>query len=192
MLKKIPYNNSAEILSRYQASDGVLTLGLTQLPPEAAMKCLLESGDLAGYISYVSHALPVREGVCWALACYKFSVSSLNSQEVEVLDLVRQWILEPIERLRQVLMQWAQALGSRCALGWLCLAVVWSGGGSIGEADSPIVLPPAFLHAHALLGAISQLIVNAQDRQQLNVFLINIDELAQAIAMGKWLALEKM
>ena len=40
MLKKIPYNNSAEILSRYQASDGVLTLGLTQLPPEAAMKCL--------------------------------------------------------------------------------------------------------------------------------------------------------
>ena len=169
MLKKIPYNNSAEILSRYQASDGVLTLGLTQLPPEAAMKCLLESGDLAGYISYVSHALPVREGVCWALACYKFSVSSLNSQEVEVLDLVRQWILEPIERLRQVLMQWAQALGSRCALGGLCLAV-----------------------AHALLGAISQLIVNAQDRQQLNVFLINIDELAQAIAMGKWLALEKM
>ena len=192
MLKKIPYNNSVEILSRYQASDNVLALDLRQLPPEAAMKSLLESGDISGYILYVSHALPVREGVCWALACYKFSVLSLNRQEVEVLDLVRQWILEPIEKLRQVLMQWAEALGSQCALGWLCLAAVWSGGGSIAEADSPIVLSPAFLHAHALLGAISQLIVNAQDRLRLNDFLISIDRLAQEIAMGQWPALENM
>ena len=38
---------------------------------------------------------------------------------------------------------------------WLSAAVAWNGSGGIGAAEGPVVLPPAWLHAKALLGAIA-------------------------------------
>ena len=53
------------------------------------------------------------------------------------------------------LQDWVHDFDALSALYWLSAAVAWNGSGGIGAPEGPVVLPPAWLHAKALLGTIA-------------------------------------
>ena len=98
------------------------------------------------------HALPPREGICWVLAVTNDLNPNLRGG---VTDLVSAWVREPQEGTRQKLMKHMETMKSDTPLYWLSAAVAWNGSGGIGAPEGPVVLPPAWLHAKALLGTIA-------------------------------------
>lgn len=152
MLRKIPFETSAEILTRFDLSEESLAVVTPDMAPTAVIETLDKASALPDLVNFIGHALPPREGICWALAV----TSDLNPNfRGDVTDLVTAWVREPQEGIRQKLIKNMDAMESDTPLYWLSAAVAWNGSGGIGAAEGPVVLPPAWLHAKALLGTIA-------------------------------------
>jgi hypothetical protein len=152
MLRKIPFETSAEILSRFDLSEEVAAVVTPDMAPAAVIEALDKASALTDLVNFIGHALPPREGICWALAV----TSDLNPNlRGDVTNLVSEWVREPQEGTRQKLMKRMDEMNSDTPLYWLSAAVAWNGSGGIGAAEGPVVLPPAWLHAKALLGTIA-------------------------------------
>lgn len=163
MLRKIPFDTSRPVLERFALSKEAEEVVPPEMPPELALQILHEKAFFVDLIHYFAHGMPPREGVCWALAVQQDLLREGSEKEQSVREQVGQWVRDPQEGTRLVLMQAAQGRGHEDPLGWLCNAVVWNGSGSIGPIDGPVVLPPAGLHASGLLGAISLLAGDTED-----------------------------
>ena len=152
MLRKIPFETSEEIFNRFDLSEESAAVVAPDMAPYAVIEALDKASALPDLVNFISHALPPREGICWALAV----TSDLNPNlRGGVTDLVSAWVREPQEGTRQKLMKRMDGMKSDSPLYWLSAAVAWNGSGGIGAAEGPVVLPPAWLHAKALLGTIA-------------------------------------
>jgi len=153
MLKKIPYDTAAPILSRFTLSGDVPVEALATKTPIEAIEALRAAGALVDLVQFVAHALPAREGVAWALACQVDVLSPRTEMQQEIAA----WVRDPQEVRRLALLSRLDEIGTDTPEGWLCAAVAWCGAGSIVAPPNPPVFPPEFLHAKALLGAVALL-----------------------------------
>ena len=185
MLRKIPFETCAEILTRFDLSEAGAEAVQGTMSPEQAIDALVAAAELPDLVNFLGHALPPREGICWALAVTMDLSPALAG---EVTDLVRSWVREPQEATRHRLMQDMEKLTSDSVLYWLCAAVAWNGSGGIGAADGPVVLPPPWLHSKALLGAIA--IQMGRDQTALTCALKAVHSRGSEVASGGWPALE--
>ena len=120
MLRKIPFETSTEILNRFDLSEESAALVTPDMAPSTVIEALDKAGALPDLVNFIGHALPPREGICWALAV----TSDLNPNlRGGVTDLVGAWVREPQEGTRQKLMKHMDAMKSDTPLYWLSAAV---------------------------------------------------------------------
>jgi hypothetical protein len=186
-MKKIPYADCAAILARFELSEEAVELLDPAAPPEAALEILHQAGLVLDVINFFAHALPPREGICWALSMLTGRVAA-SSDAVSARREARNWVNEPNEQLRRRCGALGDALGTGGPDGWLCNAVFWNGSGSIVTPDLPVVLPQPFLHAKAVFGTIG-LMVPTDDDQRAE-FTDHVYRTGLAVAQGGWPCLD--
>ncbi|UJF17197.1 hypothetical protein L0B53_04580 [Vibrio sp. SS-MA-C1-2] len=154
-MKKMPYKNSVSICSRFEFSEDAAMVVDVESLPEAVMKKLFESQQYIDLMHFIAHALPMRESIWFAAKALKLRENDWSQQEVNTLNQVMQWIMEPNETLRRQIESQILVYAETSAAKWLGQAVVWSGTGSIAPIDSPMVMPADFLYAKAVAGAVN-------------------------------------
>lgn len=187
-MKKIPYLQAQEILERFELGPEAQSLIEPTATPLDVMNELAKHLHLADYVNFVAHALPPREGICWALAIQEEMSLADVPDAKGIRGQVRTWVQKPTEALRRSLMELGEKLGTDGPTGWLCFAVAWNGSGSIADASGPVVLPPSYLHAKALLGAIA--LAPAETTKDIRQLLDLAHRNALAVAEGVWPGME--
>ncbi|MGJ8603693.1 MAG: DUF6931 family protein [Marivita sp.] len=157
MLRKIPYETSAPVFERFALTEDAALLVTADMTPEQVLATLVKMGFFVDLVLFLAHGMPPREGVCWALAVQEDILVEMPPEDQEVHRKIADWVRDPQESTRILLMQAGEGRDNKDPVGWLCKAVAWNGSGSIGPVDGPVVLPPAGLYASGLLGAISLL-----------------------------------
>lgn len=186
-MKKIPFETCADILSRFELSEAGAAVALPEMTPADAVSALSTPETIFDLINFFAHALPPREGLCWALTLLA-DAPKTSPDAVSARNTVRVWIDEPTERTRRRCGDLADAIGTEDPFGWLCNAVFWNGSGSIVTPDLPVVLPQPYLHAKALLGAVGLLAPLDDDERA--AFVQRVREAGLAVAGGAWPCLE--
>lgn len=184
MLRKIPFENSGTILERFDLSAEARDLVSNEMAPETVLQVLHKAGLFVDVLHFFGHALPPREGICWALSVITELCPIMDRNNVQVLEKVASWVRDPQEAARIELQQEAEKRNNEDPLAWLCNAVAWNGSGSIGPVGGPVVLPPAGLHASALLGAIS--LLAGENAESLEATKEASFRLGMSVAQGAW------
>lgn len=186
-MKKIPFETCGDILSRFELSEEGAAIITPEMTPADGVSALSTSETIFDLINFFAHALPPREGLCWALSLLA-SVPRTSPDTISAQNAVRAWIDEPTERARRRCGDLAEAIGTEDPFGWLCNAVFWNGSGSIVTPDLPVVLPQPYLHAKALLGAAG--LLTPLDDDERAAFVQRVRETGLAVAGGAWPCLE--
>lgn len=153
-MKKIPNQKISSIIKRYQLSDNAKQLLSSNMSPVEAIDTLRNAKLYPDSVQFIAHALPMVEAIYWATECLAIRKETWNEQQLQTINIVRQWLKQPNETLRIRANQLAERLGLEMAPAWTAKAIYWSGTGSIVDADLPEVLPPAFLYGQAVSSAI--------------------------------------
>lgn len=180
MLKKIPFPNCGEVLSRFELSEEAAEFINPEMPVEEGLLALARGETFIDLIGFVSHALPAREAICWAAAVG----DEMNGIDASILKQVRAWVSEPQESRRLACRALAKKIGTDTASGWLCMAVDWNGSGSIAAPEDPQVAPPPFLYAKALIGAVG--LLAPLDEAKREAYFKLMHEKALAVSGGAW------
>jgi len=154
MYKKIPYPTSQAIW-QHCPSDIAKQLELIELPVEEAIEQLQQQEQYIELVTFLCHALPMRETLLLACRALNLRRSDWQAEELKVIDRTLHWLKEPDEAGRRLAERQVSELGLSCACGWLAQAVFWCGQGSISPIGQPEVMPPALLYAKAAAGAIN-------------------------------------
>ena len=153
--RKLPYKKAADITSRYDVRPECQPLLEDQPDVHQYIQRLQEQNLQGDLITFLCYGLPVREAFSWALNCLEHTDNnSWDQNEQEALAITRAWLHKPDDINRRQADKTAQKCGHKNGPGWLAQAVFWSGG-SMTPAGVAVVLPPAYLYAQALSGAIN-------------------------------------
>ena len=108
----------------------------------------------------LARALPRQYAIIWAERCFASSpTDSYSAGERNCLEIVRQWLKNPSDSMRQAAMDAAETLEFKTACAWLGAAVGFSGG-SMAPPDAPEVMPPEHMTAVAIAAALTLLSVS--------------------------------
>lgn len=153
IFNKIPYITAQEILKLYDANEIVHTLVNEHTTPHELIDMALNREYFPDAVTFLSHALPVRESVWWATMC-AITRSDWCTAEENAISAARAWVYTPDETARRYAEKTAKEARLRSGAGWAAQAVFWSSG-SMTAPEDPSVLPPPFLYAHAVAGSIN-------------------------------------
>jgi len=183
MLKKIPYSELRPILQRFELShDAAAVISGDMLPTQAVE--LLQIKELyTDLVNFYSHALPMREAIWWACLVLDIRSDVWSVEERQAIADSKSWVQEPNEARRRLAEQQVESLGHQCAPGWLAQAVFWNGNGSLSEPGQPVVLPPEYLYAKAVAGAINIAAV-IPEWQQHEAYYQKVSDIALSLARG--------
>jgi hypothetical protein len=145
---------------------------------EAALGLLVDGTDGPGFVGrlvterhfsdavrLLSHALPSRPAVWWAMYCARRAHGDTPPAKVEAaLEATKQWIAEPNEKNQREAMRWAREVDFRTPAGCAALAAFFSGD-SIGPPDRDPVPPEPYTAAKVISGCISLAAVFAEPQQ---------------------------
>ncbi len=155
-LVKIGARQASDILSRFELSEDAAEFAdKGQLPPLEFIKQLVQKNLFFDAVKFLAHALPKREAIWWAcLAVKKALPESAAAPQLAALNAAEQWAFGPSEEKRLLAKAWSEKTGQKSAASWAATAAFWSGG-SIAKPGEPDMMPPPYLYAHAVAGAIS-------------------------------------
>lgn len=155
-LAKIPARQASEILSRFELTDDAVEFAeKAQLPPLEFIKQLVQKNLFLDAVKFLAHALPKREAIWWAcLAVKKTLPESAPAPQLAALNAAEQWAIAPSEDKRLLARAWSEKTGQKSAASWAATAAFWSGG-TLSKPGEPDMMPPPYLYAHAVSGAIS-------------------------------------
>lgn len=183
MLKKIPYSDIRSILSRFELSNDAATVISADMQPMQAIELLQSESLYTDLVNFYSHALPLREAIWWACLVLEIRSDDWTVEERQAIADSKNWVHGPSEAGRRLAEQQVESLGHQCASGWLAQAVFWNGSGSLGEAGQPVVLPPEYLYAKAVAGAINIAAVIPEWQQQ-QIYYRKVSDMALDLARG--------
>lgn len=155
MYKKIPHQDIASILGRYQLSDEARQVLKPELSPAEAVEVLQQAKLASDVVQFLAHALPMMEAIFWASESMNLRLDAWTEQEKHTINAARNWLQKPDETHRVRANQLAERVGLESAPAWVAKAVFFSGTGSIVEPDLPVVMPPPFLYGHSVAAAIT-------------------------------------
>ena len=184
MLRKIPYDTCTPILARFRLSEDTAAVISENMGPGDALKALHKGKHFVDLVLFLGHAMPPREGVCWALSVVKDLCPNMREADGVICAQVADWVRDPQESRRIAIMEEGEKRENEDPIGWLCNAVAWNGSGSIGPIDGPAVLPPEGLYVTGLLGAISLL---AGDKEETLAMALEVAfQHGMTVAQGGW------
>ena len=152
-LKKIPHSKATDILSRYQQDRSLKSKVSLAMTPVDLINLWLSESEWQPVITFLCHALPVKECIWWGYQSLVMSEVDKSEIENTALTSVELWLKEPSEPHRRRAELTAQQAELDNACGLLAQAVFWSGG-SITPLDGPECPAPDYLHSHTVAAAI--------------------------------------
>ncbi len=151
--RKIPYPKAVQILERYEQPADFKSQISTDMTPLELIKQSYKKKQWQELITFLCHALPVSEAIWWGYQCLSNSELDFNPDENNAIARVKQWLDQPSEIHRRLAEVAATQAGLDSSCGLLAQAVFWSGG-NITPVNGPDCPAPAYLHSHAVAGAI--------------------------------------
>lgn len=152
-LRKIPYQHARDIIEFYSPNAQFSQLAADECSPTEVINAAMEQEMFADAVTFLAHAMPVREAVWWA-ACCAATRSDWNEHEANAVRAAKAWVHTPDETSRRHAEQMADLAGLESGAGWAAQSAFWSGG-SMTKPDDPIVPPPPYLYAQAVAGSIN-------------------------------------
>ncbi|UTM57063.1 Twin-arginine translocation pathway signal [Photobacterium sp. CCB-ST2H9] len=165
-LRKIPYQNASDIIGLYSPSDPFSQLAAEGHAPGDLIEAAMTQEMFADAVTFLAHALPVRECIWWA-ACCAATRSDWNEHEANAVRAAKAWVHTPDETSRRYAEQMAELAGLESGAGWAAQSAFWSGGSMTSPKD-PVVPPPPYLYAQAVAGCInlSAVLPDGEDAKQ--------------------------
>ena len=168
-LIKIPYQKAKCILSLYEAGEAIIELMDDQTTPTALLEKAMTQELFSDAVTFLAHALPVRESVWWSVVCTS-SLSHWGENEANAIRAAKAWVYTPDETNRRFAEKMVEKVGLESGAGWTAQAAFWSGGSMLKPEES-VVAPPPYLYAQAVAGSINLTAVlprgdNAKERYQ--------------------------
>lgn len=164
--RKISAGTAAEICARVDLSAEGKAFLLPTLSPQGFLSLLVEAEAVGDAIRFLAFALPIREGVWWAVVVAHGTFAQPTPVEAECLERAAGWVYEPDDARRRACMVSAEAANFDGAAAYAALAAFWSGG-SMAPADMPDALPDPRLGAIGV-GASILLSITSGDPLTLN------------------------
>ncbi|WP_064609368.1 DUF6931 family protein [Photobacterium sp. J15] len=180
-LLKVPYQNAQDILKLYAPNAPFCELAQESTTPQALIEAAMAIELFADAITYLAHALPVREAVWWACCCAA-SRNDWKEDEWNAIRAAKAWVHTPDETSRRFAEQMAEIAGLESGAGWSAQAAFWSGG-SMTKPEEPVVPPPEYLYAQAVAGCINLTAV-LPDGEEAKERYSNFVDIGLNIAMG--------
>lgn len=153
MFKKIPHQHAQQILSLYSPNPDFLALAIQNISPYALIEQAISQQLYSDIITFLAHALPIREAIWWAICCAG-GRDDWNEKESDAIRAAKAWIHAPDENTRRHAGNMAILAGLETGAGWAAQSAFWSGGSMIKPED-PVVPPPPYLYAQAVAGSIN-------------------------------------
>lgn len=180
-LIKIPYQHIREILTKFNPKPELLEIAEEYSSPLAFINQLRHLEHYSDLVIFLAHALPLRESIWWACCCGRLNLNWTEKEQV-ALQMAEMWVRHGDDKYRQLAGNAASESGLETGAGWVAQAAFWSGGSMLDHTQPPVV-PPAFLYAQAVAGAVN-LIAALSDIEANNDIYIKAIDIALDIAKG--------
>ncbi|KDM90329.1 DUF6931 family protein [Photobacterium galatheae] len=152
-LRKIPYQSAKDIVAFYSPTPPFSQLAAENTSPRELIGMAMAQEMFADAVTFLAHALPVRESVWWA-ACCAATRTDWNEDEANAVRAAKAWVHTPDETSRRHAEQMAELAGLESGAGWAAQSAFWSGG-SMTKPNDPVMPPPPYLYAQAVAGCIN-------------------------------------
>lgn len=103
-------------------------------------------------VQVIAHALGHQDAIVWGLGCLERIAFKCNQEEQGVVDNVNRWLNDGLEESRCLNRDGLEIVGSYSPVGWLSLAVFYSGG-NIVEGGA-VVEPSVQLFSNSVAAAV--------------------------------------
>lgn len=152
-MKKITTNLASDVVEQYELNKEVKLLLTENQTPAKFLKVLIDEGHYQDAITFLAHAMPVREAVWWACVCSRYFAEDGDVKYQLALKAAETWVYESTEENRRVAEKYAKEGEYATPASWAAAAAFWSGGSITKEGD-PVMEPAPNLYAHAVTGAV--------------------------------------
>lgn len=125
------------------------------MPPQAAVRALVDAGRQQEALKLLARLLPKRYVVAWLCQCARGQM--LGDEDRAGAALAEKWVRDPSEANRRAAYEFASAGGYASCGAWLAAAAGWSGGSLAPAGQESPVVPAPDLTARAAVAAVNLL-----------------------------------
>lgn len=153
-LLKLKRGTTSDLCKYFKLSDEANNFLSSTPEPKDFLQMLIDKEQYIDAVNFLAHNLPLRESIWWGyLAAFYSDANSENKEILTALQIVKDWVYKPDEKLRRDAEEISEKLQFKNASGWIATAIFWSGG-SLCKENAPQVLPADGLYAKAVAGCI--------------------------------------
>ncbi len=141
MESRIRFTRASQVFERYPDLADTVAEPSADVSPVAYVKDLLQGEEPLTALAYLSHSLPKREAVWWALKCVQGAAPGMDEGDRTLLDLSETWVREGDEEARVAVHAAAEQAKGESAAVWIARAAGWSGGSLSPLPDQRVDMP---------------------------------------------------
>jgi hypothetical protein len=161
MPSRIRFASAYSVFEAFPDLSYVATRPANDADPLGHARALSMSSRSSDAILFISHLLPRREAVWWAIQCVRALTAGDDADEA--LRAAETWVRTPEDENRRAALGIASGADRRRPTTWLAFAAGWSGG-SLLPADQKPVPPPSGACAMAANTAIMMAVAAGDPR----------------------------
>ena len=140
MSSRIRFATARSVFEAFPDLDYVAARPAGDVDPLDHARALLASSRPRDAVLFLSHLLPRREAVWWALQCVRALIGEDGADEA--LRAAESWVRTPEDENRRAALSVANASDRRKPTTWLAFAAGWSGGSLLPADQKPVAAPP--------------------------------------------------
>lgn len=140
MSSRIRFATARSVFEAFPDLDYVAARPADDIDPLDHARALLASSRPRDAVLFLSHLLPRREAVWWALQCVRALIGETGADEA--LRATDAWVRTPEDENRRAALSVANASDRRKPTTWLAFAAGWSGGSLLAADQKPVAPPP--------------------------------------------------
>ena len=140
MSSRIRFVTARGVFEAFPDLNYVATRPADDIKPLDHARALLASSRPRDAIFFISHLLPRREAVWWAIQCVRALIGESGADEA--LRAAETWVRTPEDDNRRAALLVANASDQRKPSTWLAFAAGWSGGSLLPADQKPVARAP--------------------------------------------------
>jgi hypothetical protein len=140
MPSRIRFTSAHSVFEAFPDLSYVAARPANDVDPLGYARGLSTSSRPSDAILFISHLLPRREAVWWAIQCVR--ALAAESAADEALRAAETWVRTPEDDNRRAALRVASDSDRRKPTTWLAFAAGWSGGSLLPADQKPVPVPP--------------------------------------------------
>ena len=158
-----PPARAVDLCKYFTLTDSAKVGLLPEMTPDQFLQAAVDNKWHSDAIQFLSHLLPKRQAVFWAMTCVRQSGEKLNAQEEAALKAAEKWIGDPSEENRQAALKAANDAETSTPAGATALAAHYSDG--LPQTQDPKMNAKAyFMTAKLVTGAVLMVATSSSDQ----------------------------